>query len=540
MVQKIGPEEQNVILKFGGGLHTRASPDEIDGRESAGGFNFLIDIQNRNLRNRPPFDLVGTVPNAAAVRGGASLLKTDGTVTTLFQAGNTVYQWDGHSTFTSKGSCSATCQLRGHWRTHVWNLTDRVIITDLNLVDPVYQWDGTTFSTVTFTDQAGNPFGTFLARYCSVQTERAIFANVFSGIATPHLIVGAKRSDFTTITIVNRPSNSLGAGDPFFLLTPDLKPINGYLVTYLGTMLSSERGEIFGLTGTDSTNFAFSTFYANSSASGAESIAEIGTDFIYGRPGRIESVRDTNTYGNSEADDLTAIVADVVGTYPGWTIVFNSRTRKAYCFPSGVSEVWVLDVAIRDSGELGGQGSLSPWMRWTTSHSMAFRPTMVMSMLDPVDGLEYIFMGDSAGNIYRMEGKGAAGDGGTSTIDTQFLSKLISSRLDSKAYDVEGYVKYGQQQTSSTLTLTFQYQGENIFNQSLTTTLAAAAAGHYWSGAGSYWNSGIGWNQISGKMTRNKINIPGHDNEFQLLVEVIGNNNFSINEIGLRFRAASS
>ena len=30
MVQKIGPEELNVTIKFGGGMHTRASEDEID------------------------------------------------------------------------------------------------------------------------------------------------------------------------------------------------------------------------------------------------------------------------------------------------------------------------------------------------------------------------------------------------------------------------------------------------------------------------------------------------------------------------------
>src|SRR5215469_7674747 len=100
MVQKIGPEEFNVILKFGGGLHTRASPDEIDGHEAAGGTNFELDIQNRNLRSRPPFDLIGTVANAQPVKGGASLLKTDGTVTTLIQAGNTVYQWNGGNSFT--------------------------------------------------------------------------------------------------------------------------------------------------------------------------------------------------------------------------------------------------------------------------------------------------------------------------------------------------------------------------------------------------------------------------------------------------------
>ena len=84
MVSKVGPGEFDVSIKFGGGLHTRASEDEIDGREAADGRNFQLDAQNRELRNRKPFDLIGTVPNAAEIRGGGSLLKSDGTVSTLF------------------------------------------------------------------------------------------------------------------------------------------------------------------------------------------------------------------------------------------------------------------------------------------------------------------------------------------------------------------------------------------------------------------------------------------------------------------------
>ena len=532
MVQKIGPEEQNVILKFGGGLHTRASPDEIDGREAASGQNFLIDIQNRNLRNRQPFDLIGTAPNAQPIMGGATLLTTAGVVTTIFQAGTTVYQWTPPATFTSVGTApSSSCKYRGDWRTHVWNLSDVVLVTDLALLDTVRYWDGANFTEIVFTDQSSNPFGSFYAKYANVIDERAIFANVKAGTSTPHMIVGSKTSNYNEISIVNAPSSSIGTDDPYYLLAPDLKPINGFIGTYQGSMISTERGMIFALTGESSQDFSFTPFYANSSAAGAESLTEIGNDFMYGRPGRLESVRDTNTYGNSQSADLTAIIADQVQTYNGWTNVFNSRLRKAYCFPKGVSQCWVLDAAIRDGGQI------SPWMLWTTSHPMAFLPTYVASHLDPTDGLEYVFMGDSSGNIYRMEGTGANGDGGTSPIDTKFLSKLIPSRLDSKMYDVEGYIKY-QQNLAATVTLTFQYQGENIFSNSITTALSAATATSYYS-AGAYYSGAYYYGSFSGRMTRNKFTMPGHANEFQVLVEVVGNNGFSINEIGIRFRAAS-
>src|SRR5262249_28332502 len=159
-----------------------------------------------------------------------------------------------------------------------------------------------------------------------------------------------------------------------------------------------------------------------------------------------------------------------------------------------ISEVWSLDAAIRDAGQI------SPWMRWKTSHALAFQPTMVMSMLNPADGLEYIFMGDNSGNIYRLEGTGTNGDGGSSSIDMQFQTKLAPTRLDARSYDYEGYVKYSQQPSSGTLTLSFQYQGEKVFTNSITVPLAAAAPGSYYSGSGHYNTSGIVYNQISGKL----------------------------------------
>jgi hypothetical protein len=86
--------------------------------------------------------------------------------------------------------------------------------------------------------------------------------------------------------------------------------------------------------------------------------------------------------------------------------------------------------------------------------------------------------------------------------------------------------------------LTFQYQGYNAFNKSVTVPLQAATGGIYW-GGGAHWNDGSVWNTFSGRLLRNKYSVPGHDNEFQLLIEVTGVNAFSINEIGIRLRAAS-
>ena len=183
-------------------------------------------------------------------------------------------------------------------------------------------------------------------------------------------------------------------------------------------------------------------------------------------------------------------------------------------------------------------GNLSPWMRWTTAHSLAFQPTFVMSMLDPVDGLEYVFMGDGSGNVFRMEGHGMAGDGGTSSIDTNWTSKVFSAPLNAEMFDVEGYIKY-KKNVAATVTLTFLAAGKTAFNQSITINIPAVDQVNYWGGA-NYWGEQKYWGAaFQNRLIRQHFDAPGQMDDFQVKVDVAGTGDFSINEIGLRFKAAS-
>jgi len=531
MVSKVGPENLSFTIKFGGGLHTRASEDEIDGREAADGQNFLLDLENRELRNRPPFDKVGTVPNGAEIRGGGSLLKSDGTVSTLVQAGGQVYDWDGNN-FASVGTVNNAAKLRGHWLSHNFTLDDKLLLTDLNLVETVKEWDGTTFQSVTFTDEDTNPFGNFFAKYLSVSNERAVFSHVRDpNVITRHMMVGSKRGDFTQITIANRPADAISDEDPFFLLTPDLKPINGHVEAFGNTILSTERGQIFNLTGASLSDFAFQDFYPGSNASGEESLAYIGNEVIYGRQGRVESVNDTDRFGDAESDDLTRQIADAVEGFTGWRAVYNSRLNRVYLFPEGKSEVRVVQTSML-------RGQISPWMKWTTAHSIAMQPSFVMAMLDPQDGLEYTFMGDASGNFYRLEGTGSSGDGGANNITTEWLTALFSAPLDAQAYRVEGYIKY-RKSDAATVTITFEYAGETAFNQSITVNLPAISDRPVYSGGLHYNDDTYYSTAFDGRLIRQPFFAPGQGNEFQVRVQVEGTTDFQINEIGLRFLAAS-
>jgi hypothetical protein len=536
MVSKLGPKDGDIKIKFGGGLHTRASEDEIGEREAADGANFLLDLENTELRPRPPFDLIGTIPNGAEIRGGGSLLKSDGTVSTIIQAGANVYSWDGTSNFTLIGTAAATAQLRGHWRSHNWTLDDKLLLTDMNLVEVVKEWDGTTFQSVSFTNgtvgASGAAFGTFYAKYLSISNERAIFSHVRDpSVTIPHMIVGSERGDYETISSAQRPASSLSEADPFFLLSPDLKPINGHVEAFGTTIISTERGQLFNLTGASAKDFAFDDFYPGSFASGEEAVSYIGNDIIYGRQGRIESVRDTDRFGDTEADDLTRGIADKVMGYTGWRIVYNSRLNRTYLFPDDVSEVWVLNNAIRD------EGKISPWMKWTTNHSLAFQPTFVMSMLDPLDGLEYVFMGDGSGNFYRMEGSGA-GDAGSVEIAVTLLTRLYSMPLDAEANSMEGYIKY-HKNNATDVRMTFEYSGMTAFDESVEVTLPAISGvayfgGDFWFGGEVYFGA-----PFANRPIRQKFDVPGQASDFQLRMTTEGTEDFRINEVGLRFKMAS-
>jgi len=532
MTKRVGPSDADLIIKFGSGLNTRASEEEIAEREAADGSNFLLDLENRQLRNRPPFDLVGTVPNASEIRGGGSLLKSDGSVQTFFQGGTVAYEWDGTDFTSIATGLNATAKLRGHWRTHNWQLDDKLIITDLNLAERVKEWDGTTFQNASFLSNPSTSFGNFFAKYVTISNERAMFANVKdASTTTPHMIVGSKRGDFLTISVSDRPSSAIAVDDPWFLLAEDLRPINGVVSAFGTTVFSTERGEVYKLTGENSQDFAIGDFYPGSFASGDESVAYIGNDIIYGRQGRIESIRDTDRFGDVETDDITRNISDQVKDYTGWTTVYNSRLNRVYLFPEGQSEVWVFQTAMRDQGEE------SPWMRWVTAHSLAFQPSFVFSGLDPSDNLEYVFMGDSSGNVYRLEGTGTSGDGGTSQITTTWLSKLFSVPSNAQAFDVQGEIKY-RKDAAATVTLTFEYAGEAIFTESLDINIpAATGAQHY--GGDTFYGGDFYYGTAAGRLTRQKFFQPGQGNEFQVRVSVTGNTDFEINEITLRFKAAS-
>lgn len=416
-------------LYFGGGLNEQQQPDINEA--ATGSYNFELSKDQNRLGPRPPFDLKGTATNAGDIRGFMQLIKRDDTETTLVQAGTTVYLWDGASTFTNKGSCTSGSQLRDTY----WSLGDYLVITDLAKLTAVSKWDGTTFSAIT------TGLGTTLyAKYGIVHQGRVWLFNVKTTSDTPHLMVASAFEDPTSMSTTLRGGATTDGGgafatglEAFYMLSPDLKPINGVQKTLAGDLIiSTTEGSLFKLTGTSPSTYKWSNFYPGSQAVGTESMVSAGNDIYYMRKGgNIDSLISTNSYGDVAADDLSRWIPLQVKNQTGCIAVYDQQNQKVLFFLS--SKVLVLFKDILYGGALIGEGQerakISPWSVYRTDHASGFTTNAARYMRRPGTTETSVYFGSSDGKIFDLNGSGSSGDGGTTDVQLIRKSRLISSKV---------------------------------------------------------------------------------------------------------------
>lgn len=523
------------VLRFGGGVVTVASEDEIKERECSAGQNFTMELDNSHFRPRKPFQKMGTATNGANIMGYAQLVKKDNTISTLIQAGDTVYEWDGAGTFTSKGTVSAGAKLRGPLSAN-WTMEDKVLITDLTKTEVVQEWDGTTFQAVT-TNLGTN----FYAKYCFVENERAWYGNVKTSSDTPHLIAVSKLEDYNDLSTANRPASSLSDEDPFYLLSPDLRPLNGLVEAFGAVLFSTTRGSMFKFTGNTAKNYAISAFYNGSAATGEESVCHVGNDIYFGREGAIETLSGIQTIGEATVDDLTRFIANEIQSIEQWRLVWDRNTGRLYCFPKDEDEIWVFQKPIYDdvakNAALNNLGKfISPWSRYTTRHSATFLPTTVWNMLDPATSTMAVYFGDTSGNIYKMEGDSYNGDGGTTDLLTTRTSMSFQSPPGQK-FDVNGWILYRKPAEDVNITLTFEYGGVSVFDQPIELTLPAPSTTAFSTYGGTSYYAGSNYYGTSfiGRLTRQEWSAAGRASQLQVQAQVEGKTDFSIAEIGINW-----
>lgn len=525
-----------IILTFGGGINSRRRPSDVDVNECVDGTNFDLDPELLSYHKRAAFDLIATAPNGGEIRGFGQRIARDGSVSTIIQAGSVVYSWDHSTTFATVGVVSGTARLRGG-QDQNFTLDQKSIVTDLEKVETVKTWDGTTFSEFSHNLTAT----AFYAKYCRVHRERAIFANVYSGSDLPHMIVVSQLSNSGTLTVSDRPATTTSRSDPVYMLTPDLRPINGLENGFGNFIVSSQRGKLYQVTGADAFDFDIKDFYQGSAVSGKEAMANVGNDIALGCAGRIESLSGTINYGDVESDDLSLPIANVVDTVTEWTLGYDRRKRILFCFPQDRSAVYVFYKKLVDAG-----AKWSPWAKWTTGHTINFQPSTVMPMIHPTTKEDLVYMGDSSGRIFLLNGTGGS-DGGTDSVTASRLTGLLRGLPEGSVFDIEGYILY-RKQFAAVVTLTFEFAGEAIFDKSLTITLPAGDTIDVYNGSGAnarYFNAADGSDyvgyygkQFSDRIHRQRFGPSGLNAHFQLRIDVDSEGPVDLQEIGLSLRTA--
>ena len=402
-------------LTFEGGLNEQ-DVTLVKDQECVGGYNFELGFKDTHLRPRKPFDNLGTATNASAINGFIQLIKNDDTETTLVQSGDTVYEWNGTSTFTSRGTVNSASRLRGT----TWTLGGYSVITDTAKSTVVKKWDGTTFSTLT-TGLGADLY----AKYGVVHLNRVWLFNVTSGTSTPHLLVASafENPQSYNTSLRAKDSSFTTGNEAFYMVSPDLRPINGVELFYGNLIFSTDGGSLWKLTGTDSKDFALVPFYPGSAAVGTETVKSIGDDVVYmKKDGVIESLRSTETAGDVKTDDLSRFIRDTTLDLTSCITVYDQTRQKVYFF-AGSNNLLVLFKDMLNSG-------LSPWSVYKTNHTSSFSTNSAIYMRKPGGSNYFVYFGDSVGNIYKLDGTGT-GDNGNTDIVTNRRTKFFE--------DLEGF-----------------------------------------------------------------------------------------------------
>jgi hypothetical protein len=488
-----------------------------------GSYNFELSISRTSLRPRVSFDSVGVTTNAGDVRGFMQLVKTDDTSTTLVQSGDVVYSWDG-SLFTSVGVCTSTSQLRGL----TWTLGNYMIITDVKKATVVKKWDGTTYSSLS--TGLTNPY----AKYGVVHNNRVWLFNLNENATDlPHVAVASAFEDPTDFTTALRASDSSFASglEAFYLVSPDLKPINGVAVFQNQLIISTVEGQLFKLTGSTSVDYAFTPFYLGSAAVGTETIKNVGNDVFYMKAGgNIESLRSTDAFGDVTADDLSRWIQTSVNGLSDAITVYDQTRQTVMFFVAGKILVLFKDILV------AGQGS--PWSIYTTEHPCNFTTNAAQYMRIPGTTSYTTYFGGATGEIYNLNGTGL-GDGGSNDVVTVRKTRHIDKEMlnvDFERQILTGRIRY-RRLAATSVNLNFAWS-DTYLSSDVTMVLKGPpqtdpgvyyGGDNYYAGA-YYYNTGFKFaDQISTKGFSPAGKSPG----FQLTIQVDSSETFQIDEISL-------
>lgn len=277
------------------------------------------------------------------------------------------------------------------------------------------------------------------AKYSVRYQGRIWFFNVKADAAdTPHLMVASAFEDPLTLdtSLRNGDAGFSTGNEAFYMLSPDLQQINGAAVFMDVLIISTEKGQLFELTGTDSMTYNWNEFYQGSAATGTESLLNIGNDVIFMRQGgNVELLSATRNFGDVRGDDVSRYIPDTVRDLSESQIIYDETYQKILFFVQDKVLVLYKDILL--------QKQTSPWSVYETNLAFNMNVGAARYIRRPGENIWTVYIGDSIGNIYDLNGVGA-GDAGTTNIVTTRKSQLIESQegLDIRNKTLIGRIQY--------------------------------------------------------------------------------------------------
>ncbi len=502
------------------------------------GYNFDLALNQTSFVPRKAFDLAGTSPAVSGTTSNATtglmqLVKRDGTQTTLTVNGIRVFKWDGASTFTTEGAVTAPALLRDTY----WSLGDYLVITDLNLNNAVQSWDGTTFGALT----TGLTY-TLKAKYAIVYLNRVWLFNInYNGTDYPHMVLASAFENPQSYDTSTRGGpTTVGGGtfatglEAFYILTPDMKPINGVAVFQNNLIISTTEGRLWNLSGSNSLDFQFTDFFDNEPSVGTECLVNVGNDVIFvSRGGEINSLVATQAFGNvtpfSISKWLPVSTKNIVPT----KIIYDVEHQKVLFFIGGKVLVLFKDLMLQP----GAEGQKSPWSVYITQASFAFTTNAVKYMYVPGSTNYSVFMGDASGNIYNLNGSGLT-DAGSYDITAYRRSRHIGTEVLASwpwvDENITGRIRY-RRLTPVEATVVLEWDDE--YNNGQTTVKLKGPpvndTSPYWNDV-AYWGDTVYWNDgfnFTGNTGEISIDPGGKGPGFYMGVSVTTNSTFEVQAI---------
>lgn len=375
-------------------------------------------------------------------------------------------------------------------------------------------------------------FGTEVyARYGVVHQGRVWLFNVKTNDGSesqnPHMMVASKFEDPTVLDTASRAGDGGFSGnEAFYMLSPDLQPINGVVVFNKELVISTESGQLFRLTGSDSTNYSWVEYYQGSAAIGTEAIANIGNDVIFvRRGGNIETLRATDTSGDVATDDLSVWIPDTVANISDAKIVYDQYSQKVLFFVP--DKVLVLHKTLLNSQK-------SPWSVYKTDMSNNFNTNAARYMRRPGEDVWTVYWGDDSGRIFDFNGIGS-GDKGDTDIET-FRETAPIYGIEAKRSILKGRVQY-KRIGECELTVEADWSDEyNISDSSVTLSGPPASdtasfwGGEFYWGGSNYWNEGF---EFADKRTTKGFDPTGRGRSFTLKLYLDTSVKFEIDHVDL-------